>query len=334
MLHSQEFWADTSRAREIMKEQRGLKDVVDQLVAIGGELDDLTVLLGLLREEEDPQALKELEGSLRSLECQIGALELTTFMAEEYDSGNAILSINPGAGGTESQDWAQMLLRMYLRWAETGSYKTEIIDLLPAEEAGIKSATVTVSGKYAYGRLKAEIGVHRLVRISPFDANHRRHTSFASVFVYPEIDETIDVAIDDKDLRIDTYRSSGAGGQHVNVTDSAVRITHLPTGIVVSCQNERSQHKNKAMAMKVLRARLYDHYRREQEKEMAKLEGEKKDIAWGSQIRSYVLAPYQLVKDHRTGLETSNVDKVLDGEIEPFIDAFLMKGRISPGAPK
>jgi peptide chain release factor 2 len=334
MLHSQDFWADTSRAREIMKEQRGLKDVVDQLVAIGGELDDLTVLLGLLREEEDPQALKELESSLRGLESQIGSLELTTFMAEEYDSGNAILSINPGAGGTESQDWAQMLLRMYLRWAETGSYKTEIIDLLPAEEAGIKSATVTVSGKYAYGRLKAEIGVHRLVRISPFDANHRRHTSFASVFVYPEIDETIDVAIDDKDLRIDTYRSSGAGGQHVNVTDSAVRITHLPTGIVVSCQNERSQHKNKAMAMKVLRARLYDHYRREQEKEMAKLEGEKKDIAWGSQIRSYVLAPYQLVKDHRTGLETSNVDKVLDGEIEPFIDAFLMKGRISPGAPK
>jgi peptide chain release factor 2 len=334
MLHSQEFWADTSRAREIMKEQRALKDVVDQLAAIGGELDELTVLLGLLREEEDSQALKELESSLRSLETQIAALELTTFMAGEYDTGNAILSINPGAGGTESQDWAQMLLRMYLRWAEAGSYKTEIIDLLPAEEAGIKSATVTVSGRYAYGRLKAEIGVHRLVRISPFDASHRRHTSFASVFVFPEIDETIEVAIDEKDLRIDTYRSSGAGGQHVNVTDSAVRITHLPTGIVVSCQNERSQHKNKAMAMKVLRARLYDHYRREQEKEMAKLEGEKKEIAWGSQIRSYVLAPYQLVKDHRTGLETSNVDKVLDGEIEPFIDAFLMKGRTSPGAAK
>ncbi|MDE2179746.1 MAG: peptide chain release factor 2 [candidate division NC10 bacterium] len=334
MLHSQEFWSDTSRAREIMKEQRALKDVVDQLEAIGGELEELTVLLGLLREEDDPQALKELGSSLRSLESQIAAIELTTFMAGEYDSGNAILSINPGAGGTESQDWAQMLLRMYLRWAEAGGYKTEIIDLLPAEEAGIKSATVTVAGSYAYGRLKAEIGVHRLVRISPFDASHRRHTSFASVLVYPEIDETIEVAIDDKDLRIDTYRSSGAGGQHVNVTDSAVRITHLPTGIVVSCQNERSQHKNKAMAMKVLRARLYDHYRREQEKEMAKLEGEKKEIAWGSQIRSYVLAPYQLVKDHRTGLETSNVDKVLDGEIEPFIDAFLLKGRTSPGAAK
>ena len=222
-----------------------------------------------------------------------------------------------------------MLLRMYLRWAEARGYHTEVIDLLPAEEAGIKSATVTVTGAYAYGRLKAEMGVHRLVRISPFDASHRRHTSFASVFVYPEIDEEIEVAIDDKDLRIDTYRSSGAGGQHVNVTDSAVRITHLPTGIVVSCQNERSQHKNRGMAMKVLRARLYDHYRREQEKEMAKLEGEKKDIAWGSQIRSYVLAPYQLVKDHRTGLETGNVEKVLAGEIDPFIDAFLLKGKTS-----
>ena len=316
-----------------MKEQRALKDVVDQPEAIGRELEELTVLLGLLREEEDPQTLKELESSLRNLESQVVALELTTVMTGEYDQGNAILTINPGAGGTESQDWAQMLLRMYLRWAETGRYKTEVIDLLPAEEAGIKTATVTVTGKYAYGRLKAEIGVHRLVRISPFDANHRRHTSFASIFVYPEIDETIDVSIDEKDLRIDTYRSSGAGGQHVNVTDSAVRLTHLPTGIVVSCQNERSQHKNKAMAMKVLRARLYDHYRREQEKEMAKLEGEKKDIAWGSQIRSYVLAPYQLVKDHRTGLETGNVEKVLDGEIEPFIDAFLLKGRsVSGGA--
>lgn len=317
-----------------MKEQRALKDVVDQVDNLGLELEELTILLGLLREEEDPQALKELGSSLLSLESQIASLELTTVMVGEYDPGNAILSINPGAGGTESQDWAQILLRMYLRWAEASGYKAEVIDLLPAEEAGIKSATVTVTGKYAYGRLKAEMGVHRLVRISPFDANHRRHTSFASVFIYPEIDETIEVAIDEKDLRIDTYRSSGAGGQHVNVTDSAVRITHLPTKIVVSCQNERSQHKNKAMAMKVLRARLYDHYRREQEKEMAKLEGEKKEIAWGSQIRSYVLAPYQLVKDHRTGLETGNVEKVLDGEIEPFIDAFLLKGQKVSGAAK
>ncbi len=317
-----------------MKEQRALKEVVEQLEALGREIEDLDVLLELLREEEDQQALGEMDRSLRSLESQVAALELATVLAGEYDRGNAILSINPGAGGTESQDWAQMLLRMYMRWAEARGYRAEVIDLLPAEEAGIKSATVTVTGAYAYGRLKAEIGVHRLVRISPFDASHRRHTSFASVFVYPEIDEEIEVAIDEKDLRVDTFRSSGAGGQHVNVTDSAVRITHLPTNIVVSCQNERSQHKNRAMAMKVLRSRLYDHYRREQDKEMAKLEGEKKDIAWGSQIRSYVLAPYQLVKDHRTGLETGNVEKVLDGDIEPFIDAFLLKGKTSTGSAK
>ena len=334
LLHSQDFWADPARARGILKEQHALKEGVQQLETLGREVEDLEVLLELLREEEDQQALSEMDHALRSLESQVAALELTTVLAGEYDRGNAILSINPGAGGTESQDWAQMLLRMYLRWAEGRGYRAEVIDLLPAEEAGIKSATVTVTGPYAYGRLKAEIGVHRLVRISPFDASHRRHTSFASVFVYPEIDEEIEVAIDDKDLRIDTYRSSGAGGQHVNVTDSAVRITHMPTGIVVSCQNERSQHKNRGMAMKVLRSRLYDHYRREQDKEMAKLEGEKKDIAWGSQIRSYVLAPYQLVKDHRTGLETGNVEKVLGGEIEPFIDAFLLKGKTSTEAAK
>ena len=334
LLHSQDFWADPARARDILKEQHALKEGVQQLETLGREVEDLEVLLELLREEEDQQALSEMDHALRSLESQVAALELTTVLAGEYDRGNAILSINPGAGGTESQDWAQMLLRMYLRWAEGRGYRAEVIDLLPAEEAGIKSATVTVTGPYAYGRLKAEIGVHRLVRISPFDASHRRHTSFASVFVYPEIDEEIEVAIDEKDLRVDTFRSSGAGGQHVNVTDSAVRITHLPTNIVVSCQNERSQHKNRAMAMKVLRSRLYDHYRREQDKEMAKLEGEKKDIAWGSQIRSYVLAPYQLVKDHRTGLETGNVEKVLDGEIEPFIDASLLKGTTSTGSAK
>ncbi len=327
MLQAQEFWADPSAAQKILKEQRALKEVVDQLEGLRREVEDLTVLLELLKEEGDQESLREMEISLRSLEERIAALELTTVLAGEYDRGNAILSINPGAGGTESQDWAQMLLRMYLRWTEARGYRAEVIDLLPADEAGIKSATVTVTGPYAYGRLKAEMGVHRLVRISPFDAGRRRHTSFASVFVYPEIDEEIEVTIDEKDLRIDTFRSSGAGGQHVNVTDSAVRITHLPTGIVVSCQNERSQHKNRAMAMKVLRARLYDHYRREQDKEMAKLEGEKKDIAWGSQIRSYVLAPYQLVKDHRTGLETGNVEKVLDGDLDPFIDAYLLKAR-------
>jgi peptide chain release factor 2 len=307
---------------------------VEEVETLQREVDDIGVLLELLRGEEDEGSLQEMAGSLRGLESRIAALELATVLAGEYDRGNAILSINPGAGGTESQDWAQMLLRMYLRWAEAKDYRTEVIDLLPAEEAGIKSATVTVSGAYAYGRLKAETGVHRLVRISPFDASHRRHTSFASVFVYPEIDDTIEVQIDEKDLRIDTFRSSGAGGQHVNVTDSAVRITHLPTGIIVSCQNERSQHKNRAMAMKVLRARLYDHYRREQEKELAKLEGEKKDIAWGSQIRSYVLAPYRLAKDHRTGLETANVERVLDGELDPFIDEFLLKGRPASRAPR
>ena len=310
-----------------MKEQRALKEVVNQLEELCREFEDLTVLFELLKEEGDQESLREMESSLKDLEERTAALELTTVLAGEYDRGNAILSINPGAGGTESQDWAQMLLRMYLRWTEARGYRAEVIDLLPADEAGIKSATVTVTGPYAYGRLKAEMGVHRLVRMSPFDAGRRRHTSFASVFVYPEIDEEIEVTIDEKDLRIDTFRSSGAGGQHVNVTDSAVRITHLPTGIVVSCQNERSQHKNRAMAMKVLRARLYDHHRREQEKEMAKFEGEKKEIAWGSQIRSYVLAPYQLVKDHRSGLETGNVEKVLDGEIDPFIDAFLLKAR-------
>jgi len=327
LLPAQEFWADPSAAQKILKEQRALKEVVNQLEELCREFEDLTVLFELLKEEGDQESLREMESSLRSLEERTAALELTTVLAGEYDRGNAILSINPGAGGTESQDWAQMLLRMYLRWTEARGYRAEVIDLLPADEAGIKSATVTVTGPYAYGRLKAEMGVHRLVRMSPFDAGRRRHTSFASVFVYPEIDEEIEVTIDEKDLRIDTFRSSGAGGQHVNVTDSAVRITHLPTGIVVSCQNERSQHKNRAMAMKVLRARLYDHHRREQEKEMAKFEGEKKEIAWGSQIRSYVLAPYQLVKDHRSGLETGNVEKVLDGEIDPFIDAFLLKAR-------
>jgi peptide chain release factor 2 len=221
-------------------------------------------------------------------------------------------------------DWAQMLLRMYLRWAEDKGYKTQVIDLQPGEEAGIKSATVTLSGSHAYGYLKSESGVHRLVRISPFDFNKRRHTSFASVFVFPEIEDDIEVQINENDLRIDTFRSSSAGGQHVNVTDSAVRITHLPTGIVVSCQNERSQHKNRALAMKVLRARLYEHYRREQQAKMAELEGEKKEIGWGSQIRSYVLAPYQLVKDHRTGCETSNVEAVMDGAIDPFIKSFLL----------
>ena len=243
----------------------------------------------------------------------------------EHDHRNAIVSVHPGAGGTESQDWAEMLLRMYVRWIERRGFKGDVIDLQPGEEAGIKSATLTVTGEYAYGLLLAEAGVHRLVRISPFDQAARRHTSFASVFVWPELPDDIEVAIEDKDLRIDTYRSSGAGGQHVNVTDSAVRITHLPTGIVVSCQNERSQHRNRDAAMRVLRARLYDLRLKEQQEQLAQIGGEKKDIAFGSQIRSYVLHPYQMVKDHRTKVEMGNVDRVLDGDLDRFIQTYLMQ---------
>jgi peptide chain release factor 2 len=286
-------------------------------------LEDHRVLLELATEHADVETLQEVSVGLDDLARKVRALELQTVLSGEYDKGNAILSINPGAGGTESQDWAQMLLRMYLRWAEAKGFKTEVIELLEAEEAGIKNATVTVSGSYAYGYLRPEMGVHRLVRISPFDASKRRHTSFASVFVYPEISDDIDIKVEEKDLRIDTFRAGGHGGQHINVTDSAVRITHLPTAIVATCQNERSQHKNKAMAMKVLRARLYDYYKRQQDEEMAKLQGEKAPIAWGSQIRSYVLAPYQLVKDHRTGEETGNVTAVLDGDLDRFIEAYL-----------
>jgi peptide chain release factor 2 len=243
----------------------------------------------------------------------------------ENDRNNAIVSIHAGAGGTEAQDWSQMLLRMYLRWAERKGFRTEIIDYLAGEEAGVKSATFTVTGDYAYGYLRAESGIHRLVRISPFDAGKRRHTSFASVFVYPEVSEDIVVEINEDELRVDTYRSSGAGGQHVNKTDSAVRITHLPTGIVVQCQNERSQHKNRAMAMKVLKARLYELKKKEQEEKMEQLHSGKKDIAWGSQIRSYILQPYRLAKDHRTNMEIGNVDGVLDGDLDPFIESYLMK---------
>jgi peptide chain release factor 2 len=243
----------------------------------------------------------------------------------ENDRNNAIVSIHAGAGGTEAQDWSEMLLRMYLRWAERKGFRTETIDYLAGEEAGVKSVTFTVTGEYAFGYLKAESGIHRLVRISPFDAGKRRHTSFSSVFVYPEINEDIVVEINEDDLRVDTYRSSGAGGQHVNKTDSAVRITHLPTGIVVQCQNERSQHKNRAMAMKVLKARIYELKKKEQEEKMEHLHSGKKDIAWGSQIRSYVLQPYRLAKDHRTNTEIGNVDGVLDGDLDPFIQAFLMQ---------
>ena len=295
-------------------------------------LEEQVGLYELARAEGEETLVTEIGGAVEALEAQVARLELETVLSGKHDRGPAILSINPGAGGTESQDWAEMLLRMYLRWAEWRGFRSEVLDLQPGEEAGIKGATVTVSGPNAYGYLRAETGVHRLVRISPFDTSRRRHTSFASVYVYPELEEDIQVVIDERELRIDTFRSSGAGGQHVNVTDSAVRIIHLPTGIVVSCQNERSQHKNKAMAMKVLRARLYERARQVQEQELERLGGEKKEIAWGSQIRSYVLAPYQLVKDHRTGVETGNVEAVLDGRIDAFIEAYLFQAQRKPEA--
>jgi len=275
-------------------------------------------------EEQDDQTQEEIRSELESLNAAVRDDELKMMLGSEQDPMNAILSIHAGAGGTEAQDWAEMLLRMYLRWAERKGLEATIIDYLPGDEAGIKSVTWTLRGEYAYGYAKAEIGIHRLVRISPFDAGARRHTSFASVFVYPEVDDRIVIEIDEKDLRIDTYRSTGAGGQHVNKTDSAVRLTHLPTGIVVQCQNERSQHKNKAMAMKYLRSRLYEMKLREQNEKLDEINKTKKDIAWGSQIRSYVLHPYKMVKDHRTNVETGNVNRVLDGDIDDFIEAYLL----------
>jgi peptide chain release factor 2 len=275
-------------------------------------------------EEEDVEASKEVAETLDKLETKVDNFELECMFSGEHDESNALLTIHAGAGGTEAQDWVDMLLRMYLRWAEEKNFKTDILDYLPGDEAGVKGVTVLINGHYAYGYLRSEMGIHRLVRISPFDAGGRRHTSFASVFIFPELDDNIDIDINEKDLRIDTYRASGAGGQHVNKTSSAVRITHLPTGIVVQCQNERSQHRNKDMAFKMLRARLYEREKELQAKEQEGLHGEKKEIGWGSQIRSYILQPYRMVKDHRTNCEIGNVDGVLDGKLEPFIKAYLL----------
>jgi peptide chain release factor 2 len=275
-------------------------------------------------EEEDKEAAKEVTETLEKLETRVNDFELKCMFSGEHDENNALLTIHAGAGGTEAQDWVDMLLRMYLRWVEEKGFKSDILDYLPGDEAGVKGVTVLIKGHYAYGYLRSEMGIHRLVRISPFDAGGRRHTSFASVFIFPELDDTIDIDINEKDLRIDTYRASGAGGQHVNKTSSAVRITHLPTNIVVQCQNERSQHRNKDMALKMLRARLYDREKELQAKEQQDLHGEKKEIGWGSQIRSYVLQPYRMVKDHRTNCEIGNVDGVLDGNLEPFIKAYLL----------
>jgi peptide chain release factor 2 len=318
------FWNDAAGATAISKERNALLVELEFWHAIDHRLEELAVLFELLA-EGDLDAIPELREGLKAFAAEIDAKEIRTLLSGEHDRANVFLTIHPGAGGTESQDWAEMLLRMYLRWAERRGFRAEIIDYQPGEEAGLKGATVLVSGEYAFGLLAAEVGIHRLVRISPFDANARRHTSFAAVHAMPEIDDAIQVDIREEDLRIDTYRSSGAGGQHINVTDSAVRITHLPTGTVVQCQNERSQHKNKAFAMKVLRARLFQREMDEQQKKLDEMHGEKKGIAFGSQIRSYVLHPYRLVKDLRTGLETGKVDDFLNGQIDEFIDAYLLK---------
>ncbi len=288
------------------------------------QIEDSETLWSIASEENDEQVLSDLESELAQLSSDVRGEELKMMLSSDQDPMNAIVNIHAGAGGTEAQDWVEMLLRMYLRWAEKKNFKTSIIDYLPGDEAGVKSVSFTIEGDYAYGYTKAEIGIHRLVRISPFDAGGRRHTSFASVFVYPEVDDEIKIDIKEDDLRIDTFRSGGKGGQHVNKTDSAVRITHLPTGIVVQCQNERSQHKNKAMAMKYLKSRLYERELQQKNEKIDEENKQKKDIAWGSQIRSYVLHPYKMVKDHRTNLENGNAQKVLDGDIDDFIQAYLM----------
>ena len=322
-MHNPAFWDNSQEAQRITKEKAHLEKEIKGWAVTERALEDLETLIDLSAEEGDGSLHNEIRGEIKKLHTALDRFEVETLLSGDVDLNNAIVSIHPGAGGTESQDWAQMLMRLYTRWAERHGYQVEILDYQPGEEAGIKDVTFNVIGDYAYGYLKAESGVHRLVRISPFDANKRRHTSFASIFIYPEIEDDITVEIDEDDLRIDTYRASGAGGQHVNKTSSAVRITHIPTGIVVQCQNERSQHKNKGTAMKILRARLYEVKRLEREKKMEGLSPEKKDIAWGSQIRSYVLQPYQMVKDHRTNVEAGNVTAVLDGDIDMFIEAYL-----------
>ncbi|MFQ5913728.1 MAG: peptide chain release factor 2 [Nitrospinota bacterium] len=319
------FWDNPNAAQQTLQRRAALAAPVEEWTGLNRRVNDTGELLGLVAEEEDAsRELAELDREVDALGEDLRRIEFHLMLSGEHDERNALIHINAGAGGTESQDWAQMLMRMYLRWAERRGFATETLDVQSAEEGGIKSGTLSVNGPYAFGYLRSEIGVHRLVRISPFDAARRRHTSFASVFVFPEVDDDVAVEINEADLKIDTYRSSGAGGQHVNVTDSAVRITHLPSGIVVSCQNERSQHKNKAMALKVLKARLYDLERRKKEEEMEAIHSGKKQIAFGSQIRSYVLHPYRLVKDHRTNVEVGNVDPVLDGDLDAFIEAYLM----------
>ncbi len=322
-----DFWNDRRQAESVGKTARILKDIIADWETLDEQLEDLDQLRQMAAEEDDAEALAEVEAEVESAVQGIGELEFRTMLSDEADPKNAILVIHSGAGGTDAAEWASMLMRLYTRWTERHGMECTVVDLQQAEEAGIKGVTIEVRGDYAYGYLKAEAGVHRLVRLSPFDTSRRRHTSFASVFVYPEVEDDIEVDINDEDVKVETYRSGGAGGQHVNKTASAVRLTHLPTGIVVQCQNERSQFKNKATAFKVLKARLYQHLKDEQKQKQLAVESTKKSIDFGSQIRSYVLHPYTIVKDHRTACETANVQAVMDGDIDRFIRAYLTEGQ-------
>ncbi|MEW6672313.1 MAG: peptide chain release factor 2 [Thermodesulfobacteriota bacterium] len=321
------FWNRPEDTKTILKERTVLSHKIDRFRALANELEECDIMLDLAVEESDADAMAEVSRQVQSVGSSIKSFSLELMLDDEDDGNNAIVSINAGAGGTEAQDWAEMLFRMYARWVERKGFKMDIIDFQPGEEAGIKSVTFTADGEYAYGFLKSETGVHRLVRISPFNASGKRHTSFASVFVYPDLENEIVIDIDDKDLRIDVFRASGSGGQHVNKTSSAVRITHLPTGIVVQCQQEKSQHRNKDMAMKVLKARLYQAEKQKQDEKLQEIHDSKGDIAWGNQIRSYVLHPYQMVKDHRINMDIGNVNAVLDGALDPFIEGVLLAGK-------
>ena len=325
-MGSPAFWEDNRRAQELIRERSELARLTGSVADLARSAEDLAILIELVAEEDDAALEAEIATGLQRLRTALDGFELKIMLSGPHDGKAAILSIHPGAGGTESQDWAQMLMRMYLRWCERAGLKAEVVDLLPGEEAGIKSVTIEVSGEFAYGYLRGETGVHRLVRISPFDASKRRQTSFASVSVTPEVDD-VEVVVKDEEIRVDVYRSSGPGGQGVNTADSAVRLTHLPTGIVVACQNERSQLRNRDTAMRILKARLYELAERRQREELAELTGHKKEIAFGSQIRSYTFHPYQLIKDHRTGLEVGNVEAVMDGDLDSLIKAYLLWAR-------
>lgn len=318
-----DFWDDNEKAQSVIADMNAVKSIVDQYEKLHQEHEDASMMAELADEEGDEELALEVAGTIKEISSKVEAFELQLLLNQPYDKMNAILELHPGAGGTESQDWGQMLLRMYTRWAEKRGFKVEVLDYLPGDEAGIKSVTLLIKGFNAYGYLKAEKGVHRLVRISPFDSSGRRHTSFVSCDVVPEISDDIEIDIRTEDLKIDTYRASGAGGQHINTTDSAVRITHIPTGVVVTCQNERSQIKNRERAMTMLRSKLYERKLQEQQQELAEIRGEQSDIAWGSQIRSYVFHPYSMVKDHRTSVETGNVGAVMDGDLDGFIDGYL-----------